>query len=39
MVPKTLTRHLSLNGGMTKIANAFFKGGRILLSREAMAGA
>jgi hypothetical protein len=22
-----LTRHLSLNGGMTKIANAFFKGG------------
>ncbi len=23
----SLTRHLSLNGGMTKIANAFFKGG------------
>ena len=22
-----LTRHVSLNGGMTKIANAFFKGG------------
>jgi len=22
-----LTRHLSLNGGLTKVANAFYKGG------------